>query len=137
MRTAIDTNVISALWSKEPVAWEMAKRLGEAKREGGLVVAAPVYAELFAYPKASESFVKDFLENTGIVIDFEFEPGAWLETGRRFALYANRRRASAGEGPKRLLADFMIGSHALVQADRLMTLDPARYQQDFPELRLT
>jgi predicted nucleic acid-binding protein len=37
---------------------------------------------------------------------------------------------------KRLLADFIIGSHALAQADRLMTLDPKRYRQDFPELKL-
>jgi predicted nucleic acid-binding protein len=35
-----------------------------------------------------------------------------------------------------LLADFLIGSHALVQADRLLTLDPHRYSQDFPEVRL-
>jgi predicted nucleic acid-binding protein len=35
-----------------------------------------------------------------------------------------------------LLPDFLIAAHALLRADRLMTLDPARYQQDFPELRL-
>lgn len=45
MRTAIDTNVLSKLWSKEPGAASVAKRLGEAKTEGGLVVSAPVYAE--------------------------------------------------------------------------------------------
>jgi predicted nucleic acid-binding protein len=35
-----------------------------------------------------------------------------------------------------LLADFIIGSHALSEADRFMTLDPKRYKQDFPELTL-
>ena len=39
--------------------------------------------------------------------------------------------------PKRLLADFIIGSHALAQADRFMTLDPKRYERDFPEPKLT
>src|ERR1700730_9199427 len=46
MRTAIDTNVLSALWSKEPLASDIAKNLGNAKTDGGLVVGAPVYAEL-------------------------------------------------------------------------------------------
>ena len=49
--------------------------------------------------------------------------------------YAKRRRRSAPQGPKRLLADFIIGSHALAQADRFLTLDPKRYKRDFPELK--
>lgn len=136
MRTAIDTNVLSALWSKEPLAADVAKKLGSAKTEGGLVVSAPVYAELLAYPKATESFVNGFLADTGIDVDFEFQQPVWLEAGRRFARYAKRRRRTSSQGSKRLLADFIIGSHALMQADRFMTLDPKRYSQDFPELKL-
>lgn len=136
MRTAIDTNVISALWSTEPLATEVARRLGDAKADGGLVVSAPAFAELLAHPKASESFVNQFLANTGIVIDFDLPQPVWLEAGRRFARYAKRRRKTSVAGPKRLLADFIIGSHALAQADRLMTLDPNRYRRDFPELKL-
>ena len=135
--TAIDTNVLSALWSKEPLAGEIARKLGNAKTEGGLVVGAPVYAELLAHPKATETFVNRFLADTGIVVDFVFEQPVWLEAGRRFARYAKRRRKTAQTGARRLLADFIIGSHALAQADRLMTLDPTRYEQDFPELKLT
>ena len=136
MRTAIDTNVLSALWSKERPASDIARDLGNAKTEGGLVISAPVYAELLAYPKATESFVNDFLADTGISVDFEFQQAIWLEAGRRFARYAKRRRRSDFHGPKRLLADFIIGAHALAQADRFMTLDPKRYKRDFPELKL-
>ena len=103
MRTAIDTNVLSALWSKEPLASDIARNLGNAKREGGLVVSAPVYAELLAYPKATESFVNDFLADTGIAVDFEFQQSVWLEASRRFARYVKRRRQSVHQGPKRLL----------------------------------
>jgi predicted nucleic acid-binding protein len=46
MRTAIDTNVISALWSGEPASQGMAALLGGAKNRGGLVICAPVYVEL-------------------------------------------------------------------------------------------
>jgi len=30
----------------------------------------------------------------------------------------------------------LIGAHPLKQADRLMTLDPQAYKQDFPELKI-
>ena len=100
------------------------------------MVSGPVYAELLAYPKATESFVNDFLADTGNAVDFAFQESVWVEAGRRFARYAKRRRRSAGRGAKRLLADFIIGSHAVVHADRFMTLDPKRYARDFPELKL-
>jgi hypothetical protein len=80
MRTAIDTNALSALWSKEPLASER-KTSAMAKIEGGLVEGAPVYAELLAYPKATESFVNSFLGDTGIDVDFEFQQRVWLEAG--------------------------------------------------------
>jgi predicted nucleic acid-binding protein len=53
-----------------------------------------------------------------------------------FAAYAIRRRRSGGGSPKRLLPDFVIASHAMLKADRLMTRDASRYAQDFPNLRL-
>jgi predicted nucleic acid-binding protein len=137
MRTAIDTNVLSALWSKEPAAPDIARNLAHAKSEGGLVVSAPVYAELLAYPKATEAFVNGFLSDTGIDVDFGLEQSVWIEAGRRFARYAQRRRRATRQSPKRLLADFVIGSHALARADRFMTLDPHRYKRDFPDLRLS
>jgi predicted nucleic acid-binding protein len=137
MRTAIDSNIISALWSKEALAPKIAKILGDAKLEGGLVVSAPVYAELVAHPKSSLEFVDKFLSDTGIAVEFEIEARAWMEAGLRYARYAARRRRSARDTPKRLLADFIIGCHALMQADRLMTLDARRYQRDFPELKIT
>lgn len=136
MKTAIDTNLISALWSKEPSAADVARNLSAAKSEGGLAISAPVYAELLAYPGATEAFVNDFLSDTGIDVEFNLPQSVWLEAGRRFARYAKRRRRATDPGPKRLLADFIIGSHALTEADRFMTLDPQRYQRYFPDLKL-
>lgn len=136
LRTAIDTSVLSALWSREPLAHTLGSQLGQAKQEGGLLISAVVFAELLAYPGITEHFINGFLEETGITIDFHLEKKAWMEAGRRFASHADRRRRSAHFDMKRFLADFLVGSHALFHADRLMTLDKTRYRKDFPELRL-
>jgi predicted nucleic acid-binding protein len=136
VRTAIDTNVISAIWSGEASAAKLVAQLGEAKMEGALLISPFVFAELHAYPGATESFVRNFMAKTGVTIDYRLDDSVWAETARRFARYAARRRQSSGAGPKRLLANFLIGAHALVQADQLLTLDSNRYSQDFPEVRL-
>ena len=126
MRTAIDTNVISGLWSSGPIASEMVALLGNIQDEGGLVVCRPVYAELLAHLKATEQFVDEFLSTTAIMVDYDLSEEVWREAGRRFAAYSERRRQSHGSNPKRLLVDFLIGAHALLCADRLLTLDRDR-----------
>jgi predicted nucleic acid-binding protein len=134
MRTAIDTNILSALWSGEPLASTVSEVLDQAATDGGLVVCATVYAELLAHPKAKLDFVDDFLLSTGISIDFDLGEQVWREASVRFAKYATRRRVSRGGRAKRLLADFIVGAHALLRADRLLTLDQTCYARDFPEL---
>lgn len=136
MRTAIDTNVISAIWSGESSVPKLLAQLETASTEGALLISPFVFAELHAYPGATAEYVCGFLDQTGVVVDYRLEERVWTETGLRFARYAARRRQSTGKSPWRLLADFLIGAHALVQADRLLTLDPTRYAQDFPEVRL-
>lgn len=135
MRSAVDTNVISALWSSEATAGRMAALLGQARSEGGLVICAPVYAELLAHPKAKAGFVDGFLARTDVLVDFDLDEAIWREAGRCFATYARRRREGGAE-PKRLLVDFIVGAHAARRTDRLLTLDPARYARDFPRLSL-
>ena len=136
MLSAIDTNVISALWSREPTAHRLATWLNEARMAGGLVICAPVHAELQAHPAADEPLVNRFLNDTDIRIDFDLGEQVWLAAGEAFAAYAVRRRSSGGSEPKRLLVDFIVGAHALKRADRLLTLDANRYRIDFPDVRL-
>lgn len=136
MKTAVDTNVFSALWSGEPTASEMARLLGQARSQGGVVVCGAVYAELLAHPDASAAFVDDFLSQTGVVIEFEVDESVWRDVARAYSAYAKRRRRSGDTQPKRLLVDFVIGAHAVHRADRLLTLDASRYARDFPRLKL-
>ena len=136
MRTAIDSNVFSAIWTAEPSVPRLLVLLAEARREGALLISPFVFAELLAYPGMTEALLRRFLETTGVAVDLRLDERVWTESGLRFARYAALRRESFGAGPRRLLADFLIGSHALAQADRLLTLDAKVYRQDFPELRL-
>jgi predicted nucleic acid-binding protein len=136
MRTALDTNILSALWSGEPEASRIVLALGEARAQGGTVICAPVFAELLAHPSVTADFVETFLRETGISVDFHLTEDTWRHAAKSFADYAQRRRRSGGDSPKRLLVDFIIAAHALLHADRLMTLDPKRYSQDFSKLRL-
>jgi predicted nucleic acid-binding protein len=78
----------------------------------------------------------DFLISARIAADFDLGQFVWRDAGRRFAAYARRRRHSAAETPKRLLVDFLVGAHATLKADRLLTLDSHRYRKDFPKLKL-
>ena len=134
MRTALDTNVISALWSDEPSAQGIENALFEARTQGGLVICAPVYCELLAHPSATASFVREFCEQTGITVEFHIEEKVWDRTGEAFARYAGRRRHSREGTPRRLLVDFIVAAHAELNADQLMTLDEDCYKTHFPKL---
>lgn len=136
MRTAVDSDVIVALWSREPTASRMARLLRDARATGPLVVAAPVWAELHAAPGATDEFVAHFLADTGIEADLGLDKAVWYRAAMAHAAYARRRRASAGGEPKRLLIDFLVGAHAQERADRLLTLDPQRYRGAFGDLRI-
>jgi predicted nucleic acid-binding protein len=136
MRTAIDTNILSLFWSGGPSAATIAIQLSKARAEGALVVSAPVFVELSAIPTANAQRVQELLGEMNIAVDFAVEENVWRYAATSFAAYAIRRRRSGGGAAKRLPADFVIASHALLQADRLMTRDGGRYGQDFPSLHL-
>ncbi|MGH9412221.1 MAG: type II toxin-antitoxin system VapC family toxin [Terriglobales bacterium] len=136
MRTALDTNIISTQWAGTGRAPEMTTLLDDCRREGSLIVAGVVYAELLARPNSSIGLVNEYLISTGIEIALETSAELWEQAGSAYADYCRRRSQSGGGESKRLLADFIIGAHAMRNADRLATLDPARYRAAFPDLVL-
>jgi predicted nucleic acid-binding protein len=136
MRTALDTNVLSLFWSGGPLAATIAVYLSQARAEGALVVSAPVFLEISAIPTGNVQRVQKLLDEMNIAVDFDLGEDVWRLAATSFAAYVVRRRRSGGGSPKRLPADFVIASHALLKADRLMTRDANRYSLDFPKLRL-
>ena len=135
MTTAIDTNIIIALWDRSVSLSSSAQNALEAAfGRGSLVMAAPVLAELLAAPGRTEAFVDAFLEDTGIRVEWNLDETTWRAAGRAFQRYAERRRKRRDSGTRRILADFLIGAHAETRGYRLLTLDERVYQTTFPKL---
>jgi predicted nucleic acid-binding protein len=135
MTTAVDTNVIVALWDRDPSLSSAAQSaLDAALGRGTLVVAATVFAELMAAPSRSELFLDSFFRETGINIDWALDESVWRTAGRAFQGYAARRRKQRDVGPRRILADFLIGAHAQEGGHSLLTLDDHLYRTAFPAL---
>lgn len=137
MTTSVDTNVVVALWDRDPAVSSLAqKALDHALLHGALVLSAPVFAELMAAPGRSEPFLNKFCSETGIVVEFDLSEQIWRAAGRAFQAYAGRRRKQRDPGPRRILADFLIGAHAFQRGYQLLTLDDQLYRSSFPGLNV-
>jgi predicted nucleic acid-binding protein len=136
MRTAIDSNILSALFGLEPTSERLVSVLGQCRQEGALIICGTVFAEVHAIPKMTPKILDEFLSDTGIAVEASVSTDDWRAIGTAFGKYADRRRAHGDGQPKRLLADFIVGVHAVSACDRLLTLDPARYKTAFPKLKL-
>ena len=135
MTTAIDSNVIIALWDGDESISRAAQSALDAALGGGpLILAAPVFAELMAAPGRTEAFLDSFFKDTGILVDWTLDEAVWRAAGQAFQAYVARRRKQRDRGPHRILADFLIGAHARRSGYRLLTLDDRFYCSAFPDL---
>lgn len=154
MITAVDTNILLDLLIPDAPHGDISARsLADALRAGALVVSEPVYAELAVHFPQREELDRFFVD-----VRIRLEPSgiaALHRAGRAWNDYLRRRPISlscpecgssqavrcdhcgAPIHPRQhVLADFVIGAHALEHADRLLTRDRGYYGTYFPELRL-
>lgn len=128
MITAVDTNVLLDLFIANAVNQaESREHIATALEAGELIISEIVYAELV--PNFEDrARLESALRDTDVQLSPIDSDVAW-EAGRRWMQY---RRAG---GPRtRMLADFLIGAHALLKADQFLTRDRGFCESYFPEL---
>jgi predicted nucleic acid-binding protein len=137
MITALDTNVLVSLWNEDDSLNMPAKAAMRAALDrGSLIIAAPVFSELLASPLKNETFLDEFFGATGIRVDWNLDESIWRIAGRAFLAHSARRRQRREPGPRRIVADFLIGAHAFQNGFSLLTLDVQFFRAAFPRLAL-
>ncbi len=137
MKSAVDTNIIVALWdANERGHLAALDMLDKAAARGGVVICGAVFGELLACPSRTEEFVNGFLDDAEISVDWSSSETIWRNAGAAFQKYAARRRRQKSDDPRRILTDFYIGAHALCNDYRLLTLDDKIYRKAFPKLEI-
>lgn len=131
MISAIDSNVLLDILIPNPAFFEAAaEALEGAASNGVLVVSDIVYAEIcvhFSEQQDCDSFFSD--NRIGIE--------SLTRDAHFLASRIWRRYRAQGGKRTRILADFLVGAHAQVQADRLITRDRGFYGSMFPGLVLS
>lgn len=128
MVTAIDSSVlIDVICNDKSFADRSIIALKKARHEGQIIICECVLAEIA--PALMPVDIDTFLN----VWDISFIPSS-METARCAGeLYtAFCKRKSSGH----ILADFLVGVHAMTYADRLLTRDKGYYRDYFKKLKI-
>ena len=130
MTTAVDTCVLLDLLLAEPEWHDRAEEaLRAAFARGRLIVGEVVFAELMPQFRDAEELLA-VLDRLGIV----FVPSSTAMAAAAGQAWAECRRTG---GPRqRLIGDFLVGAHALTNADCLLTRDQRFYRGSFAGLTI-
>ncbi|HVA92482.1 MAG TPA: PIN domain-containing protein [Chloroflexota bacterium] len=136
MITALDTNiVVGVLEGEEALASHLALLVDRLAEQGDVLISPIVYAELLAAPSRPPALVEAFLSQTTVRVDWSLEKIIWQVAGLAYRTYVRHRQTEgASVTRRRILADFVIGAHAVGRQATLLTWDEGIYHTYFPEL---
>ncbi len=137
---AVDASILAELLGDGPQADAAEVCLRKALASGPVVVCDVVVSELTAR-LGHGAEVMDVLEDMGVRYSAVEQRSAIRagEMQRKYAeRYAERRRKApaAQEPPARTPADFLIGAHAMLQCNALLTDNEAFFREYFKGLKL-
>jgi len=136
MITTLDTNIVmGVLEGEEMLASHLALIVDRLVEQGDVLISPIVYAELLAAPSRSPALVEAFLTQTPVRVDWSLEKAVWQMAGLAYRTYVQHRRTDvAPMARRRILADFIIGAHAVERQATLLTGDEGIYHTYFPSL---
>lgn len=131
MITAVDTNILIDILEPDPIFGPASREaLKQCTMEGAICACEVVWAEILSVYADAAKDVAHALQQVGL----SFSP--MVEEAALEAAACWHRFREKGGKRDRIVADFLIGGHAFVQCDLLLTRDRGFFREYFQNLRI-